>query len=89
MAWSDKKTKMLIQLWGEEDIQVQLEDWKQNIAVYKQISKEMKAAKFNHSAVQCREKMKLTTLYKSSRIEIGWPIEVDTKWSFSTDLMKY
>ena len=57
MAWSDKETEKLIQLWGEEDTQAQLEGCKWNIAVHEQISKDMKAAKFDRSAVQCREKM--------------------------------
>ena len=72
MAWSDKETEKLIQLWGEEDTQAQLEGCKRNIAVYEQISKDMKAAKFDRSAVQCREKMKkLRTLYKQVKDRNG------------------
>ena len=48
MAWSDKGTETL---WGEEDLQAQLEGCKQNTAVYEQISHEMKAAKFDCSTV--------------------------------------
>ena len=64
-VWRDEETKKLIEVWGEEDIQAQLEGCTRNKAVYEKISREMAASQYERSAVQCREKIKkLRTEYK-------------------------
>ena len=43
MDWSDKKTLTLIEIWGEDNVQVQLEGCKRNKKVFEDISKSIKA----------------------------------------------
>lgn len=58
MAWTDEEAIKLISLWGEDEIQVQLDVCKRNKSVFEKIAREMAAAGFNRTAVQCREKVK-------------------------------
>lgn len=58
MAWTDEEAIKLISLWGEDEIQVQLDGCKRNKSVFEKIAREMAAAGFNCTAVQCREKVK-------------------------------
>ena len=57
-TWSDEETAKLIDLWGEEDIQAELEGCKRNKHVYEKIAREMTAANYDRNAIQCREKIK-------------------------------
>lgn len=56
--WSDKETVKLIEIWGEEAIQEQLEGCKRNRDVYDKIAREMSKAGFTRTGLQCREKIK-------------------------------
>ena len=55
--WSDEETRRLIQLWGEEDVQAQLEGCKRNKAVYERLARSM-LPEFARTGSQCREKIK-------------------------------
>ena len=55
--WSDEETRRLIQLWGEEDVQAQLEGCKRNKAVYERLARSM-LPEFVRTGSQCREKIK-------------------------------
>lgn len=57
-TWSDEEVFKLIDLWGEDSIQVQLETCKRNKWVYEKIATQMKEAGYDRSADQCREKAK-------------------------------
>lgn len=64
-AWTDEETTKLIEIWGEEEIQVQLEGCKRNIHIYQKIAKELGDVGYERTAVQCREKIKkLRSEYK-------------------------
>ena len=56
--WTDTETKILIDIWGEDSVQLQLEGCKRNRQVYEKIATSLKAAGYERTAVQCREKIK-------------------------------
>ena len=56
--WRKEETLKLIALWGEEDVQAQLEGCRSNRQVYDKIAREMAAANFERTFVQCRDKIK-------------------------------
>ena len=56
-GWTIQETFQLIQIWGEESIQAQLEGCKRNEVVYDKIGDEMVKAGFQRSGVQCRKKI--------------------------------
>ncbi|XP_065895990.1 myb/SANT-like DNA-binding domain-containing protein 7 [Dysidea avara] len=57
-SWSDKEVLKLIEIWGEQTIQEQLEGCKRNREVFDKISREMAVAGFTRTGPQCREKVK-------------------------------
>ena len=64
-SWTDEEIMKLVEIWGEDAIQVQLEGCKHNKEVYTKISKEMKEAGHNRSLEQCRDKIrKLRSEYR-------------------------
>ena len=56
--WSDEETFKLIELWGDDRIQIQLEGCKRNKEVYKKIAGGMVEAGHEKTAEQCRKKAK-------------------------------
>lgn len=56
--WGKEETLKLIALWGEEDVQAQLEGCRSNRQVYEKIAREMQAANYTRTFLQCREKLK-------------------------------
>ena len=56
--WSDSEVSLLIELWGEECVQEQLEGAKRNKHVYAKIVKQMQVRDSSKTAEQCRAKMK-------------------------------
>ena len=56
--WTESEVIMLIQLWGEEGAQEQLEGAKRNKHVYEKTVKEMQKKGCDKTAEQCRMKMK-------------------------------
>ena len=63
--WSDDETVKLVEIWGDDAIQAQLEGCRRNKSVYERIAKEMTEANYPRSAEQCREKAKkLKTEYR-------------------------
>ena len=57
-TWSDPETFKLIEIWGEDSIQAQLEGCRRNKEVYEKISHELNDAGYQRTAEQCREKVK-------------------------------
>ena len=58
MAWSKRETLKLIEIWGNDAIQAQLEGCKRNQEVFTKIAGEMVEAGYERTAQQCREKVK-------------------------------
>ena len=58
VMWSDSEVVHLIEQWGEEGVQEQLEGAKRNKHVYDKIAKGMREQGSNKTGVQCRAKMK-------------------------------
>ena len=58
MAWTDSETFMLIELWGNDAIQDQLEGCTRNRVVYEKLARGMETAGYKRTAIQCREKIK-------------------------------
>ena len=65
LDWSEEETLKLIEIWGEDSVQAELEGCKRNKQVYEKIVRGMRAAGYNRTFVQCREKIKkIRTEYK-------------------------
>ena len=54
----DEEAVKLVSLWGEDEIQIQLEGCKRNRSIYNKIAQEMAVAGYDRSAIQCRDKLK-------------------------------
>ena len=55
-GWSDEETLQLIELWGDDRVQAELEGCKCNKQVYERVSREMVRAGHKRTAEQCRDK---------------------------------
>ena len=56
--WGKEETSKLIALWGQEEVQSQLEGCRSNRQVYEKIAIDMNASNFARNFIQCREKIK-------------------------------
>ena len=56
-VWIDECHKLL-ELWGEEGIQAQLEGCTRNKHIYEKIAKSMEDSGYSKTVAQCREKKK-------------------------------
>ena len=87
MAWTEEETIKLIELWGEESVQDQLQICTRNRSVYDKLSRQMTAAGFTRSAVQCREKIKkLRSEYKRVKDNNGLTGRGTRKWRYYDQL---
>ena len=57
-AWTDNEIYKLIDIWGDQTIQEQLEGCRRNREVFEKISKLMHEAGYDRTGTQCREKIK-------------------------------
>ena len=57
-AWTDSEIYKLIDIWGDQTIQEQLEGCRRNREVFEKISKLMHEAGYDRTGTQCREKIK-------------------------------
>lgn len=57
-TWSKVETMKLIEVWGEESIQSQLEGCSRNKHIYEKISKKLEEAGYERTGIQCRDKVK-------------------------------
>ena len=53
MAWSESEMFYLIQLWGEESIQVQIEGCKRNKQVFTKLARQMEEEGYERTGRQC------------------------------------
>ena len=58
VTWTDEEIIKLIQIWGEEEIQAQLEGCTRNMHVYEKIARELRDMGYDRTAIQCQEKIK-------------------------------
>lgn len=67
-GWTAAETKALISVWGEANMQDQLDSVKQNKDIYERIASELSAQGWEESWKQCRVKVKnLTQRYRKVR----------------------
>ena len=57
-TWTRQETLKLIEIWGRENIQAQLEVCKRNQKVFQTIAREIQSEGYDRSYQQCREKVK-------------------------------
>ena len=73
--WGREETSS-VALWGEEDVQIQLEGCRSNRQVYEKIARAMSTARFERTFTQCRDKIKkLKAEYRATG-------EDRTEWEF-------
>ena len=64
-GWSNEETKTLVSIWGEANVQNQLDGVVRNKVVYEKIAVEMGKLGFERNWQQCRTKIKnLTHKYR-------------------------
>ena len=57
-SWTDKATRALLSVWGEQNVQEQLDGVKQNRHIYDQILAVLRDMVYDFSAKQCQTKVK-------------------------------
>ena len=81
--WSDEETFKLIAIWGEDDIQAQINMCKRNSHIYDKITREMKDAGFDRTATQCCNKIKkLRREYRKKKDKKTQTGESNAPWTF-------
>ena len=64
-GWSAEETRSLISLWGEANVQSQLDGVSRNRVIYERIARDMDSLGYERTWEQCRTKIKnLTQRYK-------------------------
>ena len=64
-GWSNDETKALVAIWGDADVQNQLDGVARNKPVYQKIATQLADAGFHRSWEQCKTKIKnLTQKYR-------------------------
>lgn len=58
MQWSDRETQALLEIWGEDHIQLTLRGCLKNRHVFEYISRSMTAQGFVRTAEQCHTRVK-------------------------------
>ncbi|XP_057180403.1 uncharacterized protein zgc:113263 isoform X3 [Triplophysa rosa] len=72
VAWSDAETLILLQLWGDEQVQMNLQRCPHNGHIYAEISEKLNAYGYSRSAEQCQTRIKrLKISYRQCRDSIG------------------
>ena len=67
-GWSVKEMRALISLWGQADVQSQLDGVTRNRRIYEQIARDLDDLGWERTWEQCRTKMKnLTQRYRKVR----------------------
>ena len=56
-TWTERETKLLLQIWSKDRIQRQLQGVVRNNAVYQTIADELARHGFQRTLVQCRQKL--------------------------------
>ena len=71
-VWSDKEVKALIAIWGESNVQEELDGAVRNQAIYQRIAKQLHEQGYERDWKQCRAKIKnLKTKYREVKDHNG------------------
>ena len=82
-AWTDDETQKLIELWGENGMQEQLEGSTRNKHVYGKLSDALAKEGITKSGEQCRTKVKkLRQVYKKIKDKHNLTGRGRTTWKF-------
>ena len=82
-AWTREETLKLIELWGDSEIQAQLDGCKRNQGVFLKIAEELKEVGYDGTYQQCREKIKkLRMEYRKVKDGRGKMGEERKEWEF-------
>ena len=57
-VWSDAETKLLLEIWSQENIQKQLQGSFRNVNVYSKLVEELRRSGYHRTVTQCRIKIK-------------------------------
>ena len=58
LPWSDGETRILLQIWGREDVQGDLKSSTKNKNTYAHISQAMASQGYQRTAMQCQSRIK-------------------------------
>ena len=87
MAWLQEETTTLIELWGDETVQEQLQNCTRNRSIYETLSRKLETAGFTRTAIQCREKIKkLRQEYKKVKDNNGLTGRGTKRWIYFDQL---
>ena len=82
-TWSKEETLKLIEVWGQETIQEQLQACKRNQSIFEAVAREMREAGYDRTYQQCREKIKkLKGEYRKAKDKQGKTGEQPSTWEF-------
>ena len=71
-VWSDKEVKALIAIWGESNVQEELDGAVRNQAIYQRIAKQLREQGYGRDWKQCCAKIKnLKTKYREIKDHNG------------------
>ncbi|KTG33862.1 hypothetical protein cypCar_00022524 [Cyprinus carpio] len=88
VAWSDAETVILLQLWGNEQVQQNLQRCPHNGHIYSEISEKLNAHGYLRSAEQCHTRIKrLKISYRQCRDSMSSPEAERVEFKFY-DLME-
>ncbi|XP_016303058.1 uncharacterized protein LOC107658878 isoform X1 [Sinocyclocheilus anshuiensis] len=88
VAWSDAETLILLQLWGNEQVQQNLQRCPHNGHIYSEISEKLNAHGYLRSAEQCHTRIKrLKISYRQCRDSMSSPEAERVEFKFY-DLME-
>ncbi|XP_016371929.1 uncharacterized protein LOC107711463 [Sinocyclocheilus rhinocerous] len=88
VAWSDGETVILLQLWGNEQVQQNLQRCPHNGHIYSEISEKLNAHGYLRSAEQCHTRIKrLKISYRQCRDSLSSPEAERVEFKFY-DLME-
>ena len=56
--WSKEEILKLIEVWGDDTIQAQLQDCTRNQKIFEKVARELNEAGYDRTFQQCRDKIK-------------------------------
>ena len=82
-TWSKEQILKLIEIWGQETIQKQLQECKRNQSIFEEVAKQMREAGYERTFQQCREKIKkLKGDYRKEKDKHNKTGEGRTNWDY-------
>ena len=81
--WTKEETLKLIEVWGQETIQEQLQSCKRNQSIFVAVAREMREAGYDQTHQQCRDKIKkLKEEYRKEKDKQGKTGKQPSIWEF-------